>query len=270
MNQRASEQRPGTRAAAQAAAFVLFPLLLALPAAGCRSNCDLVEAELRTKDRNLHELRDELKRLELYNDAMQREIRALRRHTPAHHPAEECSLVHGLRSVGLGRQTGGYDDDDCPGDEALQVVLEPRDVDNHLVKAPGTLEVRVLEVSPEGLKKPLNAWQVTPDQLRRNWRSGLLSTGYYLVLPWKAWPTTEKVRVVALFTLADGRTFEADKDVSIRLTPAARRKPLPPDVEGVPGPIEQTPPPRRLDPYGGADPAGFGGPAQILPPRPRR
>src|SRR5439155_24466275 len=60
--------------------------------------------------------------------------------------------------------------------------------------------------------------------LRKTWRSGLLSSGYQVVLPWKAWPSSEKLRVTARFTLVDGRSFEADKDVSIRLTPAVGRK----------------------------------------------
>jgi hypothetical protein len=82
---------------------------------------------------------------------------------------------------------------------------------------------------------PLSAWDVPPDQLRKTWRNGLLATGYYVVLAWKNWPTNEKLRVIARFTLADSRLFEADKDVTIRLTPAAKRKPSTvPSLEAVP------------------------------------
>jgi hypothetical protein len=268
------------------ACCLLLSAFWLLPGAGCRSNCDLVEAELRSRDHELREVRDELHRMQMYNDGLQREMRALKRHHAAGAPPEESTLVFTLKSVTLGRQTGGYDDDDCPGDEALQVVLEPRDVDNHVVKVPGTLDVRVMEVSPEGLKKPL-AWHLAPDQLRQTWRSGLLSTGYFVVLPWKVWPAAEKLRVVVLFSLADGRAFEADKDVNVRLPPLSRRKPLPavPD-ELETAPVEQAPAPRRIDPppasadkMPGAQPAGLwqnsasrslSGAVQILPPRPRR
>ena len=256
---------------ARAAAFVLCPFALVLSLSGCR-NCDLVEAELRTRDRELHEMRDELHRLQMCNDGLQREIRALRRNAKV--APEDANLIFALKSVTLGRQTGGYNDDDCPGDEALQVVLEPRDVDNHLIKAPGTLDVRALEVSQEGLKKPLCSWHLTNDQLRRTWKNGLLSTGYFVILPWKAYPSTEKLRVVVLFTLADGRAFEADKDVTIRLVPAAHRKALPPlPEEGgpPPGPLEQAPPPRRVDTSAaGERPASLRSAVQILPPQRRR
>jgi hypothetical protein len=203
--------------------------------AGCRHNSDLVEAELRTKESELREARGDLLRSESFNEALQRELHAAQSNSAAKIPPELSSQIYTLKEIALGRQTGGYDDDDCPGDEALQVVLEPRDTDGHTIKAPGMLRVEALEITSEGLKIPLSAWDVPPDQLRKTWRNGLLATGYYVVLAWKNWPANEKLRVIARFTLADGRLFEADKDVTIRLTPAAKRKPANvPSLEVVP------------------------------------
>jgi hypothetical protein len=199
-----------------------------LSASGCR-RADLVEAELRTRERELRETRDELNRSEFYNHALQSELGDLRKNgqpgcTISQTPLtpERASQIYTLKEIVLGRQTGGYDDDNIPGDEALRVVLEPRDPDGQAIKAPGQLTVTALQISPEGLKIPLTTWQVSPEQLRRTWRNGLLSTGYYVVLPWKIWPTSSRLRVIAQFTLADGRVFEADKDVTIRLLPNLR------------------------------------------------
>ncbi len=89
------------------------------------------------------------------------------------------------------------------------------------------LVVQALEVDSQGLKKPLSSWMVPEEQLRRNWRSGLLTTGYFVVLPWQNPPTSEKLRVVARFTLADGRLFEADKDVTIHLPAALHQRTIP-------------------------------------------
>src|SRR5262245_47958180 len=222
--------------------------------AGCRSS-DLVEAELRTRERQLRELREELYRTESYNQALQREVHDFQHGAAAKVTPEQASQTYTIKEIVLGRQTGGYDDDRWPGDEALQAVVEPRDPDGHAIKAPGALHVLALEVSPEGLKTPLSSWEVPPDQLRRTWRSGLLSTGYYVILPWKAWPSSDRLRVVAQLTLADGRMFEADKDVSIRATPTRYRKtptgPAPacePDLPGPPGAEPPTlPQPRKLD-----------------------
>ena len=96
-------------------------------------------------------------------------------------------------------------------------LLEPRDLDGHTIRASGSLEVRVLEVGPQGTKTPLCTWDVPAAQLGPTWRRGLLSTGYFVVLPWKTWPSSPKLRVVARFTLDDGVVFEADKDVTVRL-----------------------------------------------------
>jgi hypothetical protein len=222
-----------------------LPFLLAL--AGCRNHCDLVEAELRTREMQLIDLRTERDHLFSHNEALQREIVALRGGSPFKMSPEEAAQTFTLRSLVLGRQTGGLDDDGKPGDEALQVHVEPRDNDGHPIKAPGVLIIRAVEITPEGLKKPLCSWELSGDNLRRTWKNGLLSTGYYMVLPWKAWPTNEKVRVVAQFTLSDGRTFEAEKDVTVRLVPLAQRRPpleLPPDAGGE-GPA--LPPPRKSD-----------------------
>jgi hypothetical protein len=241
---------------------------LCLAATGCRRS-DLVEAELRTRERELRETRSGLFQSEAYNQALQSEIHDLRKGSKL--TPERASQIYTIREVVLGRQTGGYDDDNLPGDEALQVVLEPRDPDGQAIKAPGHLRVTALEVSSEGLKTPLSTWEIPPQELRRTWRNGLLSTGYYVVLPWKNWPTSSRVRVVAQFILADGRVFEADKDVTIRL-PAPFRGPTPPgSATGCP-----TGSPPRMPPADAPilEPAGpeFPGPAprEVIPGETRR
>jgi hypothetical protein len=268
--------------------FVATLVASALLVAGCRHS-DLVEAELRTKESELRDIRCELMHSESHNEALQRELHAFHTIGAAKIPPELGSQIYTLKEIVLGRQTGGYDDDGCPGDEALQVVLEPRDTDDHAIKAPGFLHVEAVQINPEGLKMPLSAWDVPPDQLRRTWRTGLLSTGYYVVLPWKNWPTENRLRVTARFTLADNRLFEADKDVTIRLTPAAKRPPTPLIVPGsapaeieMPLPVPQTNPPPVAKPQTSSSahagelrpaalwqalpPTSLGGAVQLLPP----
>jgi hypothetical protein len=235
---------------------------LSLSAVGCRSS-DLVEAELRTRESELRKLKDELYRTELYNEALQREVNGFRAGATAKITPELASQTYTLKEIVLARQTGGYDDDGRPGDEALQVVLEPRDPDGHAIKAPGSLHINVLQISREGLKTPLSSWDITPEHLRRTWRSGLFSTGYYVVLPWKVWPTSSKLRVVARFRLPDDRFFEADKDITIRLPPGVEEKHGPiliPEVS--PEPIwpegELFPAPRTVPPDAPSTEAGDG------------
>lgn len=194
---------------------------------GCRSNnqCALVEAELRAREEEIYQVRDELERTSAFNEYLQRELRH------QHEMGNGCARVplvgrsnaFLVEKIVLGRQTGGYEKDGVPGDEMLQVVIEPRDGDGHAIKAPGTVEVLALQITKAGLKKPLSRWTVTPLQLRNKWRSGLLSTGYFLQFPWKNWPTTSNVRVVVSFAGIDGRRFETDKDVIVRVVPSAHQ-----------------------------------------------
>src|SRR5688500_8073620 len=138
-------------------------LAFLLAAAGCRSRSDLVEAELRTKERELRELRGELMRAETMNEALENTLKDQRCADPVRgHPAVlRPGPASQVKDVQLGRGTGGIDEDRVAGDEGLQVVLVPRDVDGSAVKAPGTLKVTALEITPEGLKAPLSTWDVS-------------------------------------------------------------------------------------------------------------
>src|SRR5438445_7446396 len=130
--------------------FFLGPLFLGLASlTGCR-NCDLVEAELRSRENDLRELRTDLARAESHNEALVRELSSVRQGTAAKISPELASQTYTLKQITLGRGTGGLDEDDCPGDDALQVVLEPRDGDGHTIKAPGTAHIETWEISPQG------------------------------------------------------------------------------------------------------------------------
>src|SRR5437660_4351280 len=94
---------------------------------GCHSNTsrDLLEAELRTREDDLREAKDELYRSQCENQALMREVAAVRQGgklTP-----EQAARTYRLKQIALGRGTGGLDNDDCPGDEALQIIVEPKD-----------------------------------------------------------------------------------------------------------------------------------------------
>lgn len=214
-------------------ALVCGMTLVAL-GSGCRS-CDKVERELRARDADLQELRGEMERLECYNKALQHEMRGMRGdYNPFLGPDKALLSLSPVRSLALGRQTGGYDTGNCAGDGALQVVLEPRDCDNHVIKVPAAARIQALEVTAEGTKKPLSEWDVSPDQLRTTWRNGLFGSGYSLILNWKVYPTTTKLRVIAQLQSADGRVFEADKDVTVKLVPPAQRQAAPDEKTGPP------------------------------------
>jgi len=221
-------------------------------ACGCRS-CDRIESELRAREHEVRELREELERTTGYSQALQLELRGIRGEPAVVTPDGMIGPpvpLYPVRSLALGRQTGGRDGDAGVGDTALQVVLEPRSPDGQVIRVPGAAAIEVLEISPTGLKKPLCSWEIPPEELHRSWRNGLLSTGYTLVLPWKTPPSTNQLRVVAHFRLDDGRLFEADRDVTVRLPTGANKRQPPPEPIPAPQPSDGPvlPPPRPVEP----------------------
>lgn len=122
-----------------------------------------------------------------------------------------------IKQIEFGRGTGGVDEDRNNNDELLQVVLEPKDTDGHTVKAPGTLHLQAYEITPEGFKQPLSSWDISAEDLRKSYKSGLFQSGHIIVVPWKAIPTTEKLRLTAQLRLESGQAFEVEKEVKVRL-----------------------------------------------------
>jgi len=142
----------------------------------------------------------------------------------------------------LGRETGGVDLDNLPGDELLKVVVEPRDSEGHSFKAPGCLQIYALEVTPQGLKTPLCMWDISADKLQESWKSGLLSVGYTLALPWKVLPIYENVRIIVRFTTPDQRAYEAERDIKVRLVPGALQRRPEMHPETMPAPTYEAAP----------------------------
>lgn len=227
--------------------FLLLVMVTGLT--GCRSSgrTDLVEAELRLKDRQLRELAAERERLNSLNEAYETSLRG---GPPIPGPGRGGFSPIDVKDVQVGRGTGGIDEDNQAGDEGIQVILVPRDSDGTAVKAPGNARVTLVAISPEGLKAPVSTWDVTGGYLKRNWKAGLLSQGYHVALPWQVAPPSEKLRIVVQFQTPDGAVFEAERDIQVRLPhlrpEVTTPKPLDPGI--IPGTPTCIPAPPKFDP----------------------
>lgn len=254
------------------ARLLCFSCLL-LPAScllftGCRGlgkpdkRYDLLEAELRTRERELLEARGELSRAGLLAQTYQRQNPGCA--APVGEPAFHGNGIP-LQNITLASGTGGIDSDGEAGDEAFQVVVVPKDEDGSPVKVPGVMTVSAFEITREGLKKSIGRWEVPPEQLRKSWRAGLFSTGYFVPLQWDQIPCSDRVRVVVRFT-SGGRDFEADKDVTVR--PPGPTQPLEPGIVPVTPPSPSRPPPEvpELPPPKGLIPATPSSLEELPPP----
>ncbi len=253
---------------------------------GCRS-CSKVERELAARESDVRTLKDELGRATFMADALSKELSAQKGLPGPDGILRPPTEPYPVRSLRLGGRTSGRPSDTLPGDNRLEVMLEPLDTEGQSIKAPGSAQIEVQEVTPEGLKRPLSVWEVPPDQLRRSWQSGLINTGYILEFPWKSFPTTETLRVTARFRMMDGRMFEADKDIRVRVLPIKDRPPtmapppmppadlpIPKPADGppiLPAPKPEVKPPEKMPPANGGTPLPEGptltsgkGPAAVM------
>jgi hypothetical protein len=241
-------------------AMTLCAALAAL--SGCR-NCSRVEAELAAREKDVATLKEELSRTEFVAHGLMRELAARDGVPGPDGVVRPPTTPYPVRSIRLGRRTS-----QLPDGDGLEVQIEPIDTEGQAIKAPGLAQVEVQELTPEGLKKPLSYWDLSPDQLRRSWQSGLFSQGYILTFRWKAVPRTEKLRVIARFRMMDGRTFETDKDITLSVPPYRGKPPAEPEL---PMPLPEKPAekaPEKMPPAEG--PTLTSGAATILRPVPAK
>jgi hypothetical protein len=213
--------------------------LALLPACGGCRNCDAVEAELRIRELQTKELHAKLRQAELNNMVLQRELyeqRTIVGPPPGPNswrlPPEVSGSTSRVQRITLGRLTGGHANAYDGGDDSLQVVVEPRDTGDRVFKATGTLRVEAHESTTEGGGRLIGSWDLSAEQLAAKWRGGLFGSAYEVILPWQQGPTMEQVRIVVRFT-ADGRTFEAMREMKVRLAPRPNAPAgRPPEIQG--------------------------------------
>jgi hypothetical protein len=237
--------------------WLLCALVLPLLSTGCKPNkrYDLIEAELRTRDRELTETRAALEQARNLNRAYAQQAQQTAQSGGA---GPSVPVYVPVKDITLARGTGGLNGDGVPGDDGLMVVIVPRDEDGAAVKVPARVEIAAWDVNTAGLKTPIGSWTIAPEKVRPTWRSGFISTGYFIAVPWQTRPCTEKVRVAVRLTTLDGRVFEADRDIAVKLMPGragpvpapgpqvppSPREPLLPDP--LPQGVEELPPPNGV------------------------
>jgi hypothetical protein len=220
--------------------FLCLLFAISIPSViGCKPNkrYDLIEAELRTRERELEDTRVALEQSRNLNRAYAQQAanasQPVTANTPTYVPVKEITLARG---------TGGISGGGPSGDDGLMVVVVPRDEDGAAVKVPARVEIAAWDITPAGLKNPIGNWAIPPEKVRPTWRNGFISTGFFVAVPWQTYPTSERVRVAVRLVTLDGRAFETDRDIHVKLGPGGSRiepldPPQPAPVLPVPQPL---------------------------------
>lgn len=200
--------------------------ILTLPVvlAGCaaRGNVELLESQLRSRENELFQVRQQLDQVEDELVASRREIRLLQQNVASQGSSPVYpETVHRLAQItGIrfdSRLTGALDRDGAPGDDELNVVVAPHDADNQVVKQEGTLELELLDLSQADDRRVIGSWRVRAEDVANHWHDGVLGKGIQLRLPWQQAPQSKSLTLFARFITPDGRRFETNQPLTVAL-----------------------------------------------------
>lgn len=201
-----------------------LPLLIALTVCGCggRRNVDVLEGRLRHQEALLADLESKLESNEAELHVSQKTVETLRSQLAGRGEEtilpEQASVLYGATGIRFNQLlTGGHDIDGQPGDELLNAVLIPHDVDGELVKLPGTIQLDVSDLTKPRGQQLIGSWEFSTKESRAFWHRGFISSGYIFRLPWQQVPETPELLLHARLITPDGRQF--DKSQIIHITP---------------------------------------------------
>lgn len=199
-------------------------VICALALSGCvgRGNVAALESELRLHEERLFAAEQELTDARRETQLARQESNTLRQQLASRGeqgllPEQAATLnkATGLRFNAL--LTTGLDRDDAPGDELLSAMVYPHDEEGGVVKLPGTLHLRVVDLAQGDAQQELGSWSYELDESRELWHSGLFAAGYLVEVPWEKFPERNDLTLHARFITPDGREFNAVQQLKVRL-----------------------------------------------------
>ncbi len=129
------------------------------------------------------------------------------------------NLVH-VAKIELAPLSGGYDDDEDSVDEGVVVYLRSLDQDGDIIKATGSVRVRLYDLSkPEG-QQLVGSLELDAAGLRPLWFGRFLTSHYSIKVPWADGAKRaehESITVHVTFTdLLSGNVSKTQESVKVR------------------------------------------------------
>ena len=134
--------------------------------------------------------------------------------------------------------TGGIRTDGRFGNEALLVVIEPRDLLGNLLEAPGDVSVVLLDPAGSDETARIGRWDFTASQTAGMFGCGQ-DRGIHLELPWTSRPPAhEHLQMYVRYTTRDGRKIQISRPIGINRSGDPPAKWMPVEHEVVARPAE--------------------------------
>ncbi len=191
--------------------------LCAIPLTGCHR--DLVEAELRYRNRQVRELRRHLaqKNAEVHTlQTMMQEASGSSCPADAKETPETVYRREAMSRVSLAMSTGIKDVDRDGSADSIQFTIVCHDYDGDVFKCPGRVDLELAAVQDSGVIKPVAHWQMDSDRLRSTWKASLIGSGYQVIVPMPTLEQSKKWKGIVRFTTLDGRVFQDERTFEVR------------------------------------------------------
>ena len=146
-------------------------------AAGCENdNRSPLREKVKSLTKEKSVLSYELKTVEAEKAELQQQVQVL----SGLEPAVKVTSLYNLVGLKIGRFTNVYDRDKDGSEETLLVYIQPIDEQGDIIKAAGTVDVELWDISRESSEAKLGVWHITTDELKKLWLKTLLSVSYRL------------------------------------------------------------------------------------------
>ncbi len=163
-----------------------------------------LEAEIAQLDESIMQLKKQMQTLSGFDDQARRD-----------------QLVVPVR-IAMAPQSGGYDGDATPGDEGIVLYIQPIDRDGQVIKAAGSLDVRLFDLNgPAPLE--IARYQFDVENTRKLWYGRLMTNHFTVRCPWPpdGPPKHKTVTSRVVFTdLLTGESLETQQAFEVALTPS--------------------------------------------------
>jgi hypothetical protein len=143
-------------------------------------------------------------------------------------PADRMTMLVAVERVELARLTGGYDDPRDGVDDGIVAYVQPMDRDGDVIKATGSIEVKVYDLTGT-IPVVVGEATVPVEESLKSWYGKLWTQHFTVRVPFATKPAstdvTVRVRYVELLT---GKAFVAQKACTVNFDPRTATQPSQP------------------------------------------
>jgi hypothetical protein len=139
-------------------------------------------------------------------------------------PPGRLAQLFTAASIEIRSGSDTWDAGDGKGTHAFRIYLRLHDADGQIIPATGAVTIEAIELPPAPAEpRRLGTWTFTPEQMKRNWYSGLGLNQFALTCPWESPPTTRDIVLKVHYKDAlTGNVLEAQISKKIHLPPPAQ------------------------------------------------